>query len=162
MKTLYVLRHGQAVQEDQASSDYDRVLTPRGQAEARQAAAHLGQRPRLPSLIVTSSASRARQTAELCLAALPPTTQLQALDDLYLAEPPRYLVALAAGADPHEAVLVVGHNPGLEALVSVLTKRSEHLATASLLEIELPLTSFRDLSGTASGLGRLVDTFRAR
>lgn len=161
MKTLYVLRHGQAVREDQASSDYERLLTPRGEAEARQAAAHLRQRPEVPSLIVTSSASRARQTADVCLAALPPATQLVALDDLYLAEPASYLAALAAGADPHEAVLVVGHNPGLEALVSVLTTRSEHLATASLVEIELAVAGFHQLSGRASGAGRLRDTFRA-
>ena len=71
MKTLYVLRHGQAVRDDQASSDFERELTPRGEAEARQAAAHLQQRAQPPSLVLTSSASRARQTADLCLAALP-------------------------------------------------------------------------------------------
>jgi phosphohistidine phosphatase len=162
MKTLYVLRHGQAVPEAEASSDHARPLTPRGQAEVRQSAQHLAERASPPSLVVSSSAARALQTAQLGLAALPPATSLSVRDDLYLAEPASYLDALAAGADPHQAVMVVGHNPGLEALVHLLTERSEHLATASLVEIELPLEAWKDLPGAARGFGRLVAAFRAR
>jgi hypothetical protein len=47
----------------------------------------------------------------------------------------------------------------------VLTGRSEHLATASLVEIELPLSAWADLPGLsvdAGGAGQLVGAFRAR
>lgn len=128
----------------------------------RQSAKHLAARPSVPTLVVSSSAARARQTAELCLTALPKSTALLVRDDLYLAEPTTYLEALAAGGDPHTSVMVVGHNPGLEALIHVLTERSEHLATASLVEIELPLAGWEDLPGLGGGLGRLVGSFRAR
>jgi phosphohistidine phosphatase SixA len=57
--------------------------------------------------------------------------------------------------------MVVGHNPGLEALVFVLSERSEHLATASWVEIELPISSWRELSGSARHGGRLVASFHA-
>ncbi len=162
MKTLYVLRHGQAAPESGATSDHGRALTPRGRQEVRQSAAHLVARAQPPSLVVSSSAVRARQTADLCLASLPPSTSLLVSDELYLAEPASYLDALSAGADPHTAVMVVGHNPGLEALIHVLTERSEHLATASLVEIELPLGAWTDLSGDGAGAGRFVAAFRAR
>ncbi len=160
MKTLYVLRHGQAVPEGEADSDHQRELTPRGQAEAERTAQHLSQRTKPPSLILTSSATRARETAERCVTALPHAPQLMILEGLYLAEPPSYLAALAARAEPHDAVLVVGHNPGLEALIYVLTDRSEHLATASLVEIALPIAAWTELSGVAPGFGRLVNAFR--
>lgn len=161
MKTLYVLRHGQAAPESEGTSDHARELTRRGQAEVRQSAQYLAARTRQPTLVVSSSALRARGTADLCLASLPPTTALIVRDDLYLAEPTSYLEALAAGADPHHVVMVVGHNPGLEALIHVLTERSEHLATASLVEIELPLAAWTDLPGAARGFGRFVAAFRA-
>ena len=162
MKTLYVLRHGQAAPEEQAASDHERPLTLRGQDEARHAARHLAGRPQPPSLILSSDALRAQVTAELCRAALPDATELTILGGLYLAEPPSYLEELAAGGDPHAAVLVVGHNPGLEALIYVLTQRSEHLATASLVEIDLPISAWRELSANRSGFGRVVAAFRGR
>lgn len=160
MKTLYVLRHGQAAPEGVTGTDHERELTPRGHAEAQRAAKYLSGRAKLPSLVLASSAERARQTAEHCLALLP-GAELMIQEALYLAEPPSYLAALAAHADPHEAVLVVGHNPGLEALIYALTDRSEHLATASLVEIALPIAAWTELSGMAPGFGRLVKAFRA-
>lgn len=163
MKTLYVLRHGQAAPESPTTSDHARELTARGVAEVQQSARYVSERARIPTLVVSSSATRARQTAELCLAALPKSTALLVRDDLYLAEPNTYLEALAAGADPHTAVMVVGHNPGLEALIHVLTERSEHLATASLVEVELPVAGWPELSVVATaGRGRFVGAFRAR
>jgi phosphohistidine phosphatase len=174
MKTLYVLRHGQAAPESEASSDHERPLTERGRAEVRLAAERLAGRPQAPSLILSSSAARASATAELCRRALPAGTGLTIVNELYLAEPPSYLSALTAGGDPHDAVLVVGHNPGLEALVYVLTQQSEHLATASLVEIDLPIALWSDLSGRSfrsesvdaevggTRSGTIVNHFRAR
>lgn len=165
MKTLYVMRHGQAAPEGAADSDHadhDRELTPRGHAEVQRAAQHLREGDKPPSLIFASSATRARQTAQQCADTLAGPPQLTILEGLYLAEPPSYLAALAAGADPHGIVMVVGHNPGLEALVYGLTNRSEHLATASLVEIELPVAAWSELSSGVRGFGRFVDAFPAR
>jgi len=160
MKTLYVLRHGKAVPEAEAKSDHERKLTPRGQADVRRTAEHLRQRPTLPALVLASSARRARQTAELCVSALP-GSQLVIVDELYLAEPASYLAALAERAEPQGAAMVVGHNPGLEALIYVLCERSEHLATASLVEIELKVASWSELSGRGRpAAGRVIDVFR--
>jgi phosphohistidine phosphatase len=160
MKTLYVLRHGQAAPAAEGKSDYERELTPRGQSGVRRAAKHLRKRPTVPSLILASSAARARQTAEACLAALP-GVRLVLADELYLAEPSSYFTELAESAEPHAAVVVVGHNPGLEALIYVLTECSEHLATASLVEIELEVAAWSELSGRGrGGAGRITDVFR--
>jgi phosphohistidine phosphatase len=162
MKTLHVLRHGQAVPEGEESSDHERPLTPRGRVEAQLAAEYLAGRPNSPSLIVSSSATRAQSTAEICRAALAPQTELKMVGSLYLAEPTSYLAELAAGADPHASVLLVGHNPGLEALVFVLSGRSEHLATASLVEIDLSISAWTTLSGASVAFGRFVAAFRPR
>ena len=161
MKTLYVLRHGQAAPEGAADSDHERELTARGHAEVLRTAQHLRDGGTPPSLILASSAARARQTAQQCADTLPGPPRLTLLEGLYLAEPPGYLAALATRAQAHDRVLVVGHNPGLEALIYVLTDRSEHLATASLVEIALPIAGWSDLSDEDRGFGRVVSTFRA-
>ena len=160
MKTLYVLRHGQAVPETELVSDHERELTARGRADVARVAAALGERARFPSLVLSSSATRARSTAELCMAAWPAGVELAVDAELYLAGPGSYLEALAARARDQRAVMVVGHNPGLEVLIQVLTERSEHLATASLVELELSIVAWAELSGAGQGCGRLLHTFR--
>jgi phosphohistidine phosphatase len=159
MKTLYVLRHGHAAPESQAG-DHQRPLTARGVIEARRSADQARRSAPAPSLVLSSSAVRAMQTAEQCMAALGGATQLHITDELYLAEPPSYLALLAQVADRHLSVMVVGHNPGLEALVHVLTDRSEHLPTASLVQIDLPIVAWTELSGSAPVEGQLVGAFR--
>jgi phosphohistidine phosphatase len=161
MKTLYVLRHGEAAPENELTSDHERELTRRGRASVQQAAAALRERSSVPSLVLTSSATRARHTAELCVAAWPAGVELAVEPDLYLAGPHSYLKSLAARADGHRAAMVVGHNPGLELLVHLLTDRSEHLATAALVELELSIVAWAELSGGGRAAGRLVHTFRA-
>ncbi|HKY38192.1 MAG TPA: histidine phosphatase family protein [Polyangiaceae bacterium] len=160
MKTLYVLRHGQAARETDAITDFERELTKHGQAEVRRVAEHLLERGDLPTLVLSSSATRARQTAELCVAAWPPSTQLIKLEDLYLAGPASYLAALMARGQDHAKAMVVGHNPGLEALVAVLAQRSEHLPTAGLVEIELGVLAWSELSAAVRGVGHFVSAFR--
>ena len=161
MKTLYVLRHGQAAPESEASTDHDRKLTLRGKAEVKRTALALQERSGSPSLILSSSAARARQTAELCRSAYAAGAELDIVDELYLAGPESYLAALAARGKSHAVAMVVGHNPGLELLVLQLTERSEHLATASLVEVELPIAAWAELSAGWHGSGRVVHTFRA-
>lgn len=160
MKTLYVLRHGQAEPESERVTDHQRALTRRGRAEVERTAAAVAERAVLPSLVLTSSAARAQQTAELCALAWPARPELVIVDELYLAEPDAYATAVQEHAGRHDAVMVVGHNPGLEVLIHAMTERSEHLATATVVEIHLPLASFAELSLARRAQGRLVFAFR--
>lgn len=156
MKTLFVLRHGHAASESEVTSDHERELTPRGVGEVQRSVARLLAQGARPDLLLSSTALRARQSAELCARAFTASPEVQLLEQLYLAPPPSYLTALAERGGQRASVMVVGHNPGLEALIYVLTERSEHLATASLVEIELSVDSWQPLAREARGLGRIV------
>jgi phosphohistidine phosphatase len=160
MKTLYVLRHGEAAPENEVTTDYDRKLTSRGRADVKRVGAAMLERSSVPSLVLASGAARARHSAELCLGGWPAGSELVIVDELYLAGPSAYLTELAARADGHGVAMVVGHNPGLEALVHLLTEHSEHLATASLVELELGISEWGELAQASRGAGRLIHVFR--
>ena len=120
MKTLLILRHGHAAPESQAASDHERELTPRGVGEVKRSVAQLLDIGTMPTLILSSTAVRARQSAELCVAAFNAQPQLELLEGLYLAPPQSYEAALLARGGDHARVMVVGHNPGISATAIAL------------------------------------------
>lgn len=113
-----------------------------------------------PDLVLCSSATRTRETLALVLAALdgPPPPVLYE-EELYLASAATILERLTRIADRPRHVLVVGHNPGLHALASILAHAGsvevradldEKFPTAGLAILELDADRWRDV-GRAGG-----------
>jgi phosphohistidine phosphatase len=151
MRTLLILRHGKAA-NDEAGLDRDRALTKRGKREAEQMGQRLRDSDLVPDRIITSSALRARDTARRVAAESGFRGAIDELDELYLAEPEAYITATKRLADEDaERVLVVGHNPGLEALALLLTGEPTSLPTAGLIVCALPIAGFSELSLEVSG-----------
>lgn len=149
MRTLLILRHAKAA-HDPKFEDHERPLTKKGERMAKSIGRLLVDQTLTPSLILSSSAMRARETAELAAGHAEFRGAIELLDELYLAEPAAYVTALARRGARHERVMVVGHNPGLEGLVEQLTGRSEHLPTGGLVACDLPLENWADLNGGVS------------
>jgi len=104
----------------------------------------MGERLRIagarPSLVLTSSAVRASQTARAIAKALGyPDEFIQREPALYLAGPGEILGAIGAiGAidDTFSEILVCGHNPGISDLAGLLSGRAlEPLGTAALVTL---------------------------
>ncbi len=145
MRTLLILRHGKAAQEE-AGSDRDRPLTQRGKRAAEAVGYLLRDEDLVPDRVVSSSAERARDTARRVAAAAKFGGVIDELDELYLAEPEAYISAVRRLAGDAERVLLVGHNPGLEALALILTGEPLSLPTAGLVVCSLPIADFGQLS----------------
>ena len=64
MKKLLLLRHAKSSWSDDGLPDHDRPLNKRGKKTAPQMGRLLVERDLVPDLIVSSSAKRARKTAE--------------------------------------------------------------------------------------------------
>ena len=153
---MLILRHGKAAPEE-AGSDRDRRLTQRGKRAAEVVGHLLRDEDLVPDRVVTSSAERARDTARRVVAAAKFDGVIDELDELYLAEPDAYIAAVRRLAGDAERVLLVGHNPGLEALALILTGEPVSLPTAGLVVCSLPIATFADLSLQVRGnLTRLV------
>jgi len=155
MRTLLVLRHGKAAQEEHGD-DRGRPLSKRGKRAAEQIGHLLRDDQLVPDRIISSSAHRARDTARRVAAAAKFDGVIDDLDVLYLAEPEAYITAVRELSGDADRVLVVGHNPGLEALVHILTGESVSLPTAGLVECSLPIASFAELSLEVRGKLRML------
>lgn len=160
MKSLLLMRHAKSSWKDSKLKDMDRPLTKRGLKNAPRMGELLLEMDLVPQSILCSPAVRAKQTAELVSEALHFDGETYYLESLYMAEPPAYLEALAKLPDELERVLVIGHNPGLEALMQLLTDQCEALPTASVAYISLPITTWKHLKKKVSG--DLVNLWRPR
>lgn len=160
MKTLLVLRHAKASQDATIASDHTRPLTKKGRKAARRIGELLVAEQLVPDLVLSSTAARARETTEVVVESSGHSGPITFLDELYLAEAAAYFDALQRLGGQAERVLVVGHNPGLEALVQRLTGAAEHMPTAALAECALPLQTWSELR--ADSTGNLTRLFRPK
>jgi len=53
--------------------------------------------------------------------------------------------------DSVNRVLVVGHNPDLDSLLTLLTDVTQHMSTAALAQIDLPISSWTELNEATNG-----------
>lgn len=120
MREIILLRHAHADSAAAGQDDASRPLSLRGEAEADAAGAWLKQHAAAPDRVLCSPAARARTTCERVLAALG-YTDLRDEPRIFDATPATLIRVLDDHADA-DTVLLVGHNPGLETLVALLTE----------------------------------------
>lgn len=151
MKILFILRHAKSDWGNSRLADHDRPLNERGKYDAPRMGAWLRQQQMVPELIISSTAERALTTAEMVALASEFEGELRTTKALYLAGPPGYIEVLNAVEDSFSRVMVVGHNPGMEELVSLLTDRERPMSTANVAVVELPIESWGELSLFSNG-----------
>jgi phosphohistidine phosphatase len=159
MKTLLILRHAKSSWK-QPLADCDRPLNKRGKADAPRMGKVLRDAGLQPDWIISSTAKRARETAEKVVESLGTAAGIELSSELYLAGPASYRRVLRRVSDAHHCVLVVGHNPGLELLLESLTGRSETLPTAALARVRLAIAQWSEFEDDLRG--ELVDLWRPR
>ena len=151
MKTLYLLRHAKSSWKDETLSDIERPLNGRGRKAAQTIGDFLKREKIIPDLVLSSSAVRARQTTDLLLKAANISTDLRFDERIYEAGSERLLQVIKQVEKSKKSVLLVGHNPGLEEFLYVLTGATDTMPTGTLSKIALGTSSWAaigDKSGT--------------
>ncbi len=144
MKLLTLLRHAKSSWNDEDLSDHDRPLNKRGLQDAPVMARRLVEQSVEPGLVLCSTALRARETLSLftdvCALA---GHQIQYVDGLYLASVGK-LASIIAGAPAQVShLMLVGHNPGLEDLLSKVTSRDDlTMPTCAMAQLRLASDGF--------------------
>lgn len=146
-RRLFVLRHAKSSWKHSGLSDHDRPLSGRGYDALRRLRRALEERAPDIEVVLCSSAVRTVATLEGIRAALPDHAQVTIDDELYGAGGQTLLDRCRTVGDDMAGVMVIGHNPGVEALVHQLAPTGEPAAlellargfpTGALAELAVP------------------------
>ena len=127
MRRLVLFRHAKA-EATSPAGDRGRELSKSGRRRAIEMGAKLATEGVRPELALVSNSARTLQTWELTGAAFP-DARVEVRGDLYDASADEIADAVASVADTAEAIIVVGHNPGLHAFVMHLVANGGAPAT---------------------------------
>lgn len=144
MKTLLLMRHAKSSWDNPAQDDHDRPLNTRGRRVAPRMGGWLRKQALTPDLIVSSTARRALQTAEAVASESGYAGDIQTVPDLYHASPESWCSVIRTLPDEAARVLCIGHNPGVEQLLSQCGCPDPAMPTAAVARIDLPLNSWSE------------------
>ncbi|KJL41983.1 MULTISPECIES: SixA phosphatase family protein [Microbacterium] len=129
MIRLALVRHAKSEWGNPGLDDHDRPLNDRGMRDAPRMAARLAATGFRPDVILSSTAVRARTTAEAFAAELGVAVSLD--PELYGA--PAHTLLAAAAATRAATVMVVAHDPGMSALAASLSDDDiDHMPTCAV------------------------------
>lgn len=151
MKFILLLRHAKSSWDDPDLDDFDRPLAGRGLDDAPRVGQYLRQIGYKPDYIVSSPAERAKQTTELVTEAMKMDERIIQWDqDLYFESAAKYVQAIQNTPDKAETIMIVGHNPLMEATATALSGGTETTAfrmpTAALVCLESYAVRWSDIN----------------
>jgi phosphohistidine phosphatase len=152
MKRLYLLRHAKSSWDDPELEDHDRPLAPRGRRAAKLIAEYMKDASFVPSIVLCSSALRARETLEFIAPSLPKQTPVEIEPDIYHAGSGELIARLRRVPRDAESVLLIGHNPAMQDLALAIADANERLEpirrkfpTAALVALDARVEDWEQL-----------------
>lgn len=137
-------RHAKSDWADSSLDDHDRPLNARGLRDAPEVARKLLRQGVRPEVVLTSTALRARTTAQAFAEAF--DAELREDPELYGADADTLLAAaLRSGV---EEVMVVAHDPGMSAVVSALAGEDVRMTTAAVAVFTWESAGLDEIGGT--------------
>ena len=165
MKTLGLLRHAKSDWDDMALRDYDRGLNDRGRRGAAVMGGHIRAHGVDWDLLLASPAERVRRTLDATRLKIPVRWD----ERVYLADSDALIELLRAIDGDPAAVLVAGHNPGLQELIFDLVADENENALSDIAAEKYPTATFAVLelaidrwADCVPGCGTLVHLTRPR
>jgi len=163
MKHLMLLRHAKARPADPGVADRERPLANRGHRDATlMGKAMLGEP--VPDMILCSPALRTRETMADVISQFASEPKIALVEALYEPAGATYIDAIAAHGGDAKRLLIVGHNPAIQATALALVGAAGAKLAAKFPTCSLAIISFkdRDWSAIKPGKGRLVSFRRPR
>lgn len=161
MKYISILRHAKAESAEQYPTDFERPLTSRGKKDAYQIGEILADFEPPIDWLVSSPALRTRETTGAVTDALKYKRGIIWQDAIYGADADTLLNVLTQVPADMEHVLIIGHNPGMEDLVSGLVAGAPArmgilMATAGLAHLSLEIFSWNQIRWGCGTLHTLI------
>ena len=157
MKTLFLLRHAKSSWKDQSLPDFERPLNRRGKEAAERIGRYLKKHELIvPELVLSSPAVRARETIERVARAAKWTPEILFDQRIYEAGGLRLLEVVSQIENERKTALLVGHNPGIEELLMLLTGEAKRVPTGTFMQIDLKSSKWTNAADKRAKLAWLV------
>ena len=151
------MRHAKAANEEPGESDFDRCLTTEGIRMARETATAMKDRGFQIERIISSSAVRTRETADIVAEEMQLKVDRLDLEELYLAPAKAFEATICERSFEDESmVLVVGHNPGIAGLICRWADKALSVSTSTVAVFESTAETWHDVRRTKIHVPRLV------
>src|SRR3989454_8020462 len=160
MKSVLLLRHAKSSWKHPELADHDRPLNKRGKRDAPLIGRLLKKKGLVPDIIISSTAIRARSTAEAVAKASGYKGEIVLDKSLYAAGPDAYFSVIQDLSNEYVRALIIGHNPGLEELVEMLTGEIHLMPTCSLAHVKFHVDKWSDIDNKIKG--QLAGIWRPR
>lgn len=153
MKTLFLLRHGKSDWNGDGESDHERPVAQRGRRAAKALGRFLANADQVPQRVLSSTAVRARTTAELAAEAAAWEQPVELVGELYLCTPRVVLEVVARLPATVDSAMLVGHEPTWSEATELLTGARVAFVTGAVVRIDLAVESWQAIG---EGSGHLV------
>lgn len=156
MKKLYILRHAKSSWDNPVLADFERPLNERGTKTADFMGKFINKNDFSPDLILSSPAIRAKETANIVKKTADIHADVKFEENIYEASPQTLLKILSELNENLQSVMLVGHNPGLEGLIKLLTGEIQSMPTAGLAIVDLKIEKWKEIKLESGDLQKLV------
>jgi phosphohistidine phosphatase len=160
MKTLLLLRHGKSSWKNSTLADHERPLKARGRRDAPKMGRWLAQKTLVPDLMISSTARRARQTAVAVASAAGYEGEIQYAASLYETDASGVFELVREIEGSAQRVLIVSHQPELQAVIEVLAGKEAKMPTCALAHLRLKIKSWSEIDEGIDA--KLVDLWRPK
>ena len=147
MKTIILTRHAKSSWKSDAASDFERPLNKRGIGDVPVMAERLRVHGVALQLVVSSTAVRALQTAQMLMNELPLGKELLTTTDAIYEAPAREIIdQLRQLPEETNTAMMVGHNPGMSSACNYLSKEAlVQMSTLAMVCLELDIDQWDDV-----------------
>lgn len=165
MRRLMLLRHAKSDWPSAPIGDHERPLSARGRDAAPKMGAYMARQGLAPDLTLCSTSVRTRQTYEHIAAALQSRADVMFDPRLYHAAPELMIEVIRETRPDTHALLLIGHNPGMQELAELLIVSGdsdlrqrvvEKFPTCALAVIDFPLDDWCELQPRTGRIDRFV------
>jgi len=140
MKNLYLIRHAKSDWSNENKSDFDRGLNKRGEKAILIMSKVLKEKKVIPDLILSSSAKRAKLTAQGLAKKVGYSGEIKYIDTLYLGAPETVYKLIKEVDDTVDILFIVGHNPEITELSNMMIDDYiDNVPTLGIVALKLPI-----------------------
>ena len=163
MLRLLLLRHAKSSWAEPGMADRDRPLASRGRKAGALMGRAMAERGLVPDLILCSPTRRTRETLDALKPNLGKKTAVTIVDELYEPGAADYRAVIAANGDDAKTLLVIAHNPTIQATAiglagagdkSLIAALAGKFPTAALAVLDF--ANETTWSSLSAGAGRLT------